>query len=100
MESLASLALVGVRPVLSADERLAEALADHADNPHVYDAVRTIKFRDDLFEDVATDQVSSLLSVDDVTRSAAVRRIVGWLDAGNRTQRAARVSIHSKRITT
>jgi len=74
--------LLGVRPISGAGNALADAIAQHTSNPNVFDAARRIEFRDDLFEDVGTDDISPLLGPTDRQRSAAIRRVVGWQDAG------------------
>lgn len=74
------LALGGVEPVDG--EPLDPALVDHEGNTHVYEASRGVDFRDDLFSNVSTDAVSPLLGADTHKRSAAIRRVVGWLDQG------------------
>ncbi len=79
---VASAALLGVRPITGAGNLLADAIAQHAANPSVFDAARQIEFRDDLFEGVTVDAVSPLLGAADQRRTAAIRRVVGWLDAG------------------
>ena len=77
-----SAALLGVRPVSGAAALLSDALAQHNNNPNVFDAARPIEFRDDLFGSVAVDTVSPLLGAPTHDRSAAIQRIVGWQDAG------------------
>lgn len=77
-----SAALLGVRPVSGAAALLADALAQHDGNPNVFDAARTIEFRDDLFGPVTTDAISPLLGAATQERTAAIQRIVGWQDAG------------------
>ncbi len=75
--------LLGVRPITGAGNVLADAVAQHQDNPSVFDAARQIEFRDDRFQDVTVDGVSPLLGAVDHRRTAAIRRVVGWLDAGS-----------------
>jgi putative CocE/NonD family hydrolase len=79
---LASAALLGVRPITGAGSLLSDAIAQHENNPSVFDAARQIEFRDDLFETVTVDTVSPLLGAGDQRRTAAIRRVVGWPDAG------------------
>lgn len=79
---LAYLLLQGVRPVADSVARLNEAVGQHADNTYVYDAIRGIEFRDDSFGALAVDDVSPLLGADGTERAAAIRRVVGWQDAG------------------
>ncbi|MEW6251574.1 MAG: CocE/NonD family hydrolase, partial [Planctomycetota bacterium] len=79
---VASALLLGVRPITGAGDALLDVLADHARNPHVFEAARRIEFRDDLFSGVGVDDISPLLGPESHVRSAAIRRIVGWQDAG------------------
>jgi putative CocE/NonD family hydrolase len=79
---VASAALLGVRPITGAGNLLADAIAQHAGNPSVFDAAQQIEFRDDPFEGVTVDSVSPLLGSPDHQRTAAIRRVVGWIDAG------------------
>ncbi len=83
----------GVRPVEDNFGLLIDALADHQANTHVYEATRTLEFRDDAFEDVTIDAISPLLGAPDQQRTAAIRRVVGWLDAG--TARGALASYNT-----
>ena len=75
-------ALLGVRPITGAGNALADAIAQHADNPTVFHAARRIEYRDDLFETVAVNDISPLLGPATTERSAAIQRVVGWQDAG------------------
>ncbi len=77
-----SAALLGVRPITGAGSLLSDAVTQHEDNPSVFDAARQIEFRDDRFETVTIDNVSPLLGPAGQQRSAAIRRVVGWQDAG------------------
>lgn len=79
---VASAALLGVRPVTGAGSALADAIAQHQDNPSVFDAAAPLEFRDDLFGDVSVADVSPLLGAASPQRTAAIQRVVGWLDAG------------------
>jgi predicted acyl esterase len=77
-----SAALLGVRPITGAGAALADAISQHDGNPHVFEATRQIEFRDDQFEGITVDDVSPLLGPDSPRRTAAIRQVVGWLDAG------------------
>lgn len=79
---VASAALLGVRPITSAGNALSDAISQHASNPNVFDAASQIEFRDDPFEDVTIDTVSPLRGPADTQRTAAIRRVAGWPDAG------------------
>jgi uncharacterized protein len=57
-------------------------LAQHAQNASVFEAARTVEFRDDLFGPVSCDALSPLLGARSTTRSAAIQRVAGWLDSG------------------
>lgn len=72
----------GVRPVNDDVDRLNEAITDHETNPHVYEAASAVSFRDDGFVGVRIDAVSPLLAAATDERRAAIRRVVGWQDAG------------------
>jgi hypothetical protein len=83
LADLAAAALLGVRPITGAGSLLADAIAQHAENPSVFEAARQIEFRDDLFATVGVDDISPLLGPPTIKRSAAIRRVVGWQDAGS-----------------
>ena len=74
--------LLGVRPISGAADVLLDAISQHQNNPNVFEAAQQIEFRDDLFVDVSTERISPLLGAASARRSAAIRRVVGWLDAG------------------
>ncbi len=79
---LVAAALLGVRPISGAANLLADAIAQHQDNPSVFEACRSIEYRDDPFLGLTTDTVSPLRGAASVTRRAAIERVVGWQDAG------------------
>jgi uncharacterized protein len=78
----AAATLLGVRPITGAADVLVQAIAEHQQNPSVFDAARQIEFRDDPFAGVAVDSISPLLGPATRARTPAIRRVVGWLDAG------------------
>lgn len=77
-----SAVVLGVQPIAGAVQRLSDAVAQHAENPNVFEAARQIEFRDDLFVDVSVDDVSPLCGPPTTNRTAAIERVVGWHDAG------------------
>jgi putative CocE/NonD family hydrolase len=87
------LILEGVRPVAFRDDQLPKALAEHEGSTDVFAASDAIVFRDDLFGEVTADELSPLLGAETTRRSAAIHRVVGWLDAG--TARGALRSYNS-----
>jgi hypothetical protein len=79
---LISAILLGVRPISGAANQLNDALSQHASNTNVFEAASEIEYRDDDFGGVTVDRISPLLGAGTTTRAAAIRRVVGWLDAG------------------
>ena len=62
---------------------LAAAVAEHADNPDVYEMASWAEFRDSVFEDIRFYEVGPIMWLDEIERSQVPMLVlVSWLDAG------------------